>query len=85
MLYVYSIFDRAAQAYGNPVCVPHSGIIIRSFTDECNNPESNFFKHPEDYELYHIGTFNPDTGLLESVSDPALILQAQQVKVTQPK
>ena len=59
---MYAIYDRAIEAFGQPIFVKAQGQAIRSFMDECKNPESQFNKHPEDYELYYIGEFDETKG-----------------------
>ena len=34
--------------------------LVRSFGDEINNPESAISKHPEDFDLYELGSFNDE-------------------------
>lgn len=58
---MYAIYDRAIEAYGQPIFVKAQGQAIRSFMDECKNQESQFNKHPEDYELYYIGEYDETT------------------------
>ncbi|WNK14431.1 MAG: nonstructural protein [Microvirus sp.] len=65
---VVAVRDRAADVYGQPVIVGSIGIAIRSFGDEINNEKSQFFGHPEDFDLWEIGGFDDETG--ELVSTP---------------
>ena len=75
---VVSVKDLAAQAYGRPVFVPTAGVAIRSFRDEVNReaPDNEIFRHPSDYELYQLGTFDDSTGLIESLQSPKLLTRA---------
>lgn len=59
---VVCIRDRAVDAFGVPVFVAAVGQAIRSFTDEINNENSAFNKHPEDYDLYFVGEFDDSDG-----------------------
>lgn len=61
---IYAIRDNAIEAYGQPIFVRAQGQAVRSFIDECNNPESQLNKHPADYDLYYIGEYNDVTGEL---------------------
>lgn len=64
---VVSVRDRAADAYGRPFFVAALGQAIRSFTDEVNKkgPDNTIGSHPEDFDLYHLGTFDDATGTFE--------------------
>lgn len=45
-----------------PLYVHHLGAAIRDFGDQCRDEKSELSKHPEDYELYHLGTWDDSTG-----------------------
>lgn len=60
-----SIRDAKAEAFMTPMFFQSKAQAIRSFGDAVNNPESDFSKHPEDYTLFTLGLFDPETGKLE--------------------
>lgn len=78
-LYIVSVKDRAADHFGRPFYVKTNAEAIRSFTDEANNKESIINKHPEDYDLYNLGTFGEDDGLVIGNNSPQLIVRAQDL------
>lgn len=55
--------DSAAQVYGQPIFVPSIGIAVRSFGDEVKRSDANnqMNKHPEDFEMFHVGTYDDNT------------------------
>lgn len=65
MINLFSIYDLAAQQYIDPFPAPTTEFAIRGFREACTNPEHQFCKFPEDYALYHIGTFDPALGIIE--------------------
>lgn len=58
------VHDAALACFLNPFVTPHIGGAIRSFMDEARNQESPVNKHPEDYDLYLIGDYDTDTGMI---------------------
>lgn len=78
-LKIFSIYDEKAKAYFPPQFQPQIGQAIRTFTDIVNNPETQLHKHPEDYSLYHIGSFNDDNAKLESLNEPQFLARASEV------
>lgn len=76
-LEVVSVFDRALQAFGRPVFVQTTGQAIRSFMDECSDEKSEIAKHPEDYELFHLGSWDDGTGRWMQFEKPELLIQAK--------
>jgi hypothetical protein len=61
---VVAVFDRALMAFGRPVFVAASGAAIRSFQNEINRdaPDNELSQHPEDFELFLLGTFDDASG-----------------------
>ena len=64
-LEIFSILDKATGAFDKPIFMLTKAEAIRAFTQEVNNAESMFHKHPLDYHLYHVGTFYQDTATFE--------------------
>lgn len=58
ILNIYSIRDDKANAHLAPFMLPTSGIAERTFGDCVNDPEHAMGKHPDDYTLFHHGTFS---------------------------
>lgn len=67
--YLCAVRDRQLNAFMRPFAAQSLGQAIRSFRDITNDPQSDIHKHPEDYELYHVGTFDDDNGKLSQVGD----------------
>lgn len=64
IMYVCAVFDTAVQAFLQPFQVPHTGAAVRGFTDEINHSDKDqpMARHPDDYELYLLATFDTETG-----------------------
>lgn len=77
LLKVVAVFDSAVESFGQPFFVPALGAATRSFVDEVNNPESQFFKHPSDFELYHLCDFESASGEFRADARPILLLRAR--------
>lgn len=58
---IFTIHDNKAQAYLPPFFLHAAGMAKRTFADCCNDPDHAFGKHPEDYTLFQIGSFNDAT------------------------
>lgn len=81
MQIIVSVKDTAAQAFGRPVFVPSAAVAIRSIKDEINRKDStdDLAKHPDDFELYQLGTYDDSTGIIDSTM-PELIVRAKDLK-----
>lgn len=58
---IVSIFDNKALAFLKPVFVQSTGAAVRSFADAVNDNETDFAKHPADYAMWHIGSYDDST------------------------
>lgn len=82
MIYcICAIFDSAVQSFGRPVFVPANGAATRSFYDEINHPDgkSDLAKHPDDFELYFMGTFDDQTATWK-MNEPQLLARGKDVR-----
>lgn len=59
---LFSVYDKKAEAYLQPIMANTIGEVKRQFMDIVNDGKSPFGKHPEDFELYHIGEWDDNTG-----------------------
>lgn len=73
ILQICSIYDSKAEAWITPMFFQSNAQAIRSFGDVVNNPDSEFGKHPEDYTLFNVGSFNPANGVLVAAAAPAAL------------
>lgn len=79
---VLAIQDTAVKAYMKPFFVPAAAAGVRALKDEVNDPRSqgDMFKHPEDFLLFEIGTFDDLTCRFDLLPDPILISRARDLK-----
>ena len=64
-LNAYTIYDVASGIYMRPFFSQADGQAVRGFKDMATDATHEVGKHPEDYTLYRIGTFNDITGKME--------------------
>lgn len=64
--HMFAVYDAKAQAYLAPFPANTHGIAERMFADLVNADGHQFNRHPADYTLYKIGTFDTDTSELTS-------------------
>ncbi len=63
-LNAYTIYDVASGIYMRPFFSQADGQAIRGFKDIATDADHEVGKHPEDYTLFRIGTYNDTTGKL---------------------
>lgn len=79
-LNIYSIYDTAAKAYATPFFMPNDGLAIRAFSDNVNSSDSQLSKHPEQFVLFKIGTFEDQHGKLDHYDPVVNLGQAMTFK-----
>lgn len=88
MKMVVALKDTAARVFGTPFFVQADAQAVRSLRDEVNSKEStsDVKNHPDDFELYHVGEFDEDTGIITTSCDkhgnaePILICRAKDLR-----
>lgn len=63
--FVFSIQDLIAGLYLPAFESVSKGGAERAFADAVNDPSTPMYKHPEDYVLCELGTFDDGTGMFE--------------------
>lgn len=64
---VCAVRDRVVDAFNSPFVVTSVGQAIRTFGDEVNRKQEDnpLSKHPEDFDLYKLGTWDSESGLFD--------------------
>lgn len=73
---LFSIRDTKGDMFNNPFPQLTKAEAIRTFTELSNDPQSRISKHPEDYDMYYLGTYDTVTGKIDSLDSPEHILKA---------
>jgi len=70
-----SVFDSVAKIYGRPFVVQSEGSAVRAFSDEVNRKDGtdDLHKHPADFSLLSVGTFDDSTGEIVGTSPVVLV------------
>lgn len=80
---VFAVRDQKADAFHQPFCAQSVGIALRSFTDEVNRGEKGnvMNEHPEDFSLYHLGSYDDQFARYKLFDNPVQILVASDAVV----
>lgn len=75
---VYSVYDKAVKAFAPPFYARSAGEAIRSFQQLCTDPQSNVSRHPTDFVMFGLGTYDDSTGLF-STQEPMRMIGASEI------
>lgn len=89
-MFAYSVFDRKTLAYGQPFFSHQDGAAVRILTDAAHDQNTMIGKHPEDFVLFKIGSYDDQLGQLspiapiEHVVDAISLFKTQLAEVPSP-
>lgn len=77
----YSIYDQTAEAFVQPFFMHNDGLAIRAFQDNVNSgDDNNIAKHPEQFQLYRLATFDDKSGIIEPLEAPKILANGLELK-----
>lgn len=76
LMKAYSVMDVKAKAYNTPFFMAQDGMALRAFGDLVRDPKTSIHAHPEDYSLFHVGSFDDESGIMIAIDAPAYIGKA---------
>ncbi|UDN67636.1 nonstructural protein [robinz microvirus RP_78] len=79
ILQIFSVRDVQAEAFMQPFFAPAIGAALRSLTDAVNDEKHEFSKHSSDYTLYHLGSFDDNTGMVIPEDTPKRIISCLEL------
>lgn len=73
---VFSIFDSAIKTWLPPMYARNKGEMLRNFADAVQDANSKLAKHPGDYSLFELGTFDDDKCIFDMLKAPVRLCLA---------
>ena len=67
---IYVIYDVKAESFNKPTFIQNHEVARRSIKMLLDQPEGVHAQHPEDFTLYHLGTYDERTALFDFLDDP---------------
>jgi len=80
-LKLYSIRDAKGECYNTPFVQKAEGEAIRTFHKLSQDKSSMPGQYPDDYDLYHLGDFDDQTGLVHALDTPKHIIKAVNLQM----
>lgn len=76
LFHVTAIRDAKSKLFSTPMFFTTPAVAIRSFGDAVTGKESDFSRHPEDYSMYLLGTYEDSSGRFQTEVEPAFLISA---------
>lgn len=80
ILQMMTCFDKKARAFLPPFFTAHVDVGVRVFAQCANDGTHQVCLYAEDFSLWHLGTFNDESGLVERFPQPVHKAEAIQLK-----
>lgn len=77
---IYTIFDDKAKIYNKPFYMHNDAVALRALTDLADDPNTDVHKHPEDFVLFKLGTFDDVSGKFDLI-EKEVMLRASEIDV----
>lgn len=69
-----AVRDSKSELFTTPMFFATRGVAVRSFQAAVNDPQSAFFKNPEDYGMYVVGKYDDASGVFVPAGPEVLTL-----------
>lgn len=80
LLKSYSIRDAKAEVFNTPFFCKTHGEAERNFLQLTKDEKSMVHQYPDDYDLYHLGTYDDQTGVMKPLDTPQHMVKAVSLK-----
>lgn len=79
MLRIYTIFDKVAQTYHRPFFDRTDESCLRNLRQEVNRAAADnpLYQYPKDHAVFHVGTFDEETGEVSSLGQPSKLFECE--------
>lgn len=81
----YSIYDVRTRQYDDPWTSPNDDTAIRTVSTGVNKPGNHTLHlYPEDFALFYVGDFDPETGVTINMEEKVLVRQCLAMVEQEP-
>lgn len=78
-LQMYTVYDAAVKAFLQPFFARSHGEALRSFQDAFEDEKHQFSRHPHDFSLFFVGTFDDGNADFDKPLAPEKLLSGGDV------
>lgn len=77
---LYTIFDAVAESYSPPFLAKNKGTAGRMFADLVNGGDNDVSKHPQQFTLFELATWDDNKAIIEPHKTPISLGLAHEFK-----
>lgn len=79
MIKLYTVVDKASGTSNHPMPFTTERDARDGLAQVVNDPQTSIAKHPDDFDLFHLGDYNPREMSFDLHDKPLLICNAKQL------
>lgn len=76
---IFAVYDEKAKIFGTPQFMLTEAVAVRTITDLVQDQQSMLAKHPKDYSLYQVGTYDEISGMITPEERPSLVIRCNSL------
>ena len=73
---IFALNDSKLGEFGQPFFFQASGQAVRFLQDLVRDPKTSISQHPEDFRIYQLGSYSPNSGTFENLPAPEYLAKA---------
>lgn len=77
---LYSVRDQKVNVFADPFPSPTDGAALRGMQSAVESGQGDISKYPEDFDLYCVAEFDPETGTVNPYPQPKHLSSALSFK-----
>ena len=79
MIKLYTLLDKASSTTNHPMAFQTERDALDGLKNVASDPSTALNKHPEDFELFQLGEYNPRSMKFEIYDDPKSIISVSDL------
>lgn len=76
VFFAFAIRDIKTDSFMLPFFQSHKAGAMRMFSELARDPQAPVAKHPEDFQLFEIGVYDPQTAAMTALPQPTFLANA---------
>lgn len=80
--YIYSIYDAKAKIYNRPFHLINDAVANRTAIDLVSDKSTDVAKHPEDFIMFRLGTFDDVSCVYNLDADPVVLFRFHEIQLS---
>lgn len=81
---IYTIYDSKGETYTEPMFHDNDAVAIRWASGVVNNPEHPLARFPEDFTMFLLGEYDPNTATFDIRETPKSVLRFTEIAQPTP-